>query len=348
MKTTIFRSSGLMILLAGALMAPAQLSSQAVRTHQVRRGETLWEIAADSLGDGNRWREILQLNPELRSARSLAAGSTIRLPAASRRPSASAPSRPPAARRADARGRTMFYGKRPTGYVQSDSVITTQLEPAVPASVFESVSAPYVTDAAALDQGGRCLSVGPAARSETGGVLLNSTLTIEPPAGAAADSGSRWILVRRGPVLAELGPVAIPTVVVRLTSAAAGGVATAEVVAQFDAMSCSDLVLPMGDPTAVPSGRLTTVTDGARGQVAWVASQSHLPTLQHALILDMGAANGVRAGDRVTIYERSGSAVVASADIIRVSQRTSTAIIVRQVLGAPAVGLPVRVTEKLP
>jgi nucleoid-associated protein YgaU len=86
MKTTIYRSSVLMIVLAGALSAPAQLWSQerpAARTHKVRRGETLWSIAADSLGDGNRWREILRLNPGVRSSRSLVSGSTIRLPAAS-------------------------------------------------------------------------------------------------------------------------------------------------------------------------------------------------------------------------------------------------------------------------
>jgi hypothetical protein len=214
--------------------------------------------------------------------------------------------------------------------------------------VFEAISAPYVADAVTLDQGGRCLSVGPAATSEAGGVLLSGTLTIQPPEAAAAETGSRWILVRRGPMLAGLGPVAIPTVIVRLTSAATGGVATAEVLAQFDAMSCSDVVLPMGAAPAMPGGRLTTVTDGARGRVAWVASESQLPTLQHTLILDIGAAAGVRMGDRVTIYARSGSAIVASADVIRVDQRTATAIIVRQSLGSVAAGLPVRVTEKLP
>jgi hypothetical protein len=179
-------------------------------------------------------------------------------------------------------------------------------------------------------------------------VLLNATLTIQTPGGASAEAGSRWILVRRGPVLAGLGPVAIPTVVVRLTSAATSDTATAEVVAQFDAMACSDVVLPAGEAPATPRGRLTTVTDGARGRVAWVASESQQPTLQHALILDIGAANGVRVGDRVTIYGPNGTVMAASADVVRVDQRTATAIIVRQTLGSLAAGLPVRVTEKLP
>ena len=331
-----------MIVLAGALMAPAHLWSQetaVARTHVVRRGETLWGIAADSLGNGNRWREILALNPGLRS-RSLVTGSTIRLPA---RQQASAAPRAP-----DGRRRTMFYGRRPTGYVTSDSPRTMSTEPAVPAGIFEAMSAPYVADAVTLDQGGRCLSVGPAAKPEAGGALLNATLTIQTPGAAAAEAGSRWILVRRGPVLAGLGPVAIPTVVVRLTSAASGGTAAAEVVAQFDAMSCGDVVLPAGESPAMPGGRLTTVINGARGRVAWVASEAQLPTLQHALILDIGAAAGVRVGDRLTIYTENEGAVAASADVVRVDPRTSTAIIVRQSLGTLAAGLPVRVTEKLP
>lgn len=364
MKTTISRSSVLMIVLAGALLAPAQLWPQereAARTHRVRRGETLWSIAADSLGDGNRWREILALNPNLRSVRSLVTGSTIRLPGARPPQPAAAPPRPvaptpvPAERPApttaprDTGGRTIFFGARPAGgFASRDSIPTAPAKAAVPASAFEAMSAPFVVDSGTFDRGGRCLSVGPAAVSEAGGVLLSSTLSIQTPGAAAAEAGSRWILVRRGPVLAGLGAVAIPTVVVRLTSATTGGAATAEVVAQFDAMSCSDVVLPLGETPSMPGGRLTTVSDGARGRVAWVASESLLPTLQHALILDIGASAGVRVGDRVTIYAQNSSAIVASADVIRVEQRTATALVVRQSLGALAAGLPVRVTEKLP
>ena len=151
-------------------------------------------------------------------------------------------------------------------------------------------------------------------------------------------------------MLTNLGVVAIPTGVIRLTSAGAHGAgATAEIVAQFDAMSCTDIVLPAPvTPMAPTTGRLTTVTDGARGHVAWIAGESLLPTLQFALILDMGAASGVRVGDRVTIYAENGTAVVATADVVRVDSRSSTALVVRQSAGTLAAGLAARVTEKLP
>ena len=359
MKTTIFRSSWLMMVIAGALVAPAQLAAQgtdAARTHVVRRGDTLWNLAATYLGNGGRWREILTLNASIRNSVSLPVGATLRIPgSAASRPQNTAPAAPrteTAARRPPPRdtGRTIFYGARPAGgFVPLDSTQVVPITAPVPASVFEAVSAPFVIDSGAMARSGRCVSIGPASATDAGGVLLQGTMSIRVPDGAAAAADSRWLLVRRGPVLAGLGEVVFPTAIVRLTSAsAAGQPASTEVVAQFDAMSCSDAVLPSLPTPAPPAGRLTKVSGGARGRVAWVASESLLPTLQHALILDIGTAAGVRLGDRVTIYGGRGGSIVASADVVRVDERSATALVVRQTLGSLAAGLTVRVTEKLP
>lgn len=366
MKTTIFRSSWLMMVIAGALVAPAQLSAQgadSARTHVVKRGDTLWDLAATYLGTGARWREILAVNASIRGAVALPVGATIRIPGktaskpqqvAAARPVAPPQSAPPPgapAQRPPPRdtSRTIFFGVRPGGgFTPRESTVAPVAAP-VPASVFEAVSAPYVIDAGEMDRSGRCVSIGAAAAPDAGGVLLHGTLSILLPGGAAAEADSRWLLVRRGPVLTGLGAVVFPTAIVRLTSAAAQGQpARAEVVAQFDAMSCSDAVLPSIATPAPPAGRLTPVSDGVRGRVAWVASESMLPTLQHALILDIGTAQGVRLGDRVTIYGGRGGTIVASADVVRVDERSATALVVRQTLGSLAAGLAVRVTEKLP
>jgi hypothetical protein len=48
-----------------------------VRTHVVRQGETLWILATTYLGDGNRWREILDLNPSIRATRDLPVGDSV-------------------------------------------------------------------------------------------------------------------------------------------------------------------------------------------------------------------------------------------------------------------------------
>jgi hypothetical protein len=359
MKTTIFRSSWLVILLAGALVAPARLSAQradSTRAHVVKPGDTLWSLAATYLGDSQRWREILALNSSVRAPDALSVGTTVRIPMrGTARPAARDTARrdviaqdPQTPRRPsvpDTVKRTIFYGAQHSGGFQRDTMRRVVLDSGVPARVYEAVSAPFVADSAILERAGRCVSVGTAASRESGGVLLHGTLSIELPRGATPDTATRWLLVRRGPLLAGLGPVVVPTGVVRLTSASAP---EAEIVAQFDAMSCSDAVLPAVAVPATPRGRPVPVTNGAAGVVAWIASESLLPTLQHALILDLGSGSGARPGDRVTVYGTNGTSVVATADIVRVDGRSATALVVRQSLGSLATGLRVRVTEKLP
>ena len=52
------------------------------RVYVVRRGDSLWNIAERLLGDGNRWRDILELNRDkLASPDALVVGDELRLPA---------------------------------------------------------------------------------------------------------------------------------------------------------------------------------------------------------------------------------------------------------------------------
>jgi hypothetical protein len=359
MKTTIFRSSWLVMVFAGAMMAPARLSAQgdSTRTHVVRSGDTLWKLAQEYLGDGRRWREILELNAgTVRTADALAIGTTLRIPGAAAAPAPppageppiKEPPAPPAPVQArDSVSRTIFFGVKPAGgFVTIDSSGSLPATPPVPATVYEAISAPFVLGAAALDAAGHCVSI--ATGSGSGGVLLQGALTLRLPPGATGTAGSRWSLVRRGVALDGLGHVAIPTGVVRVTGdAATPGAVTAEVIAQFDAISCDDRVLEALAPTAA-AGRAQPVTDGAMGRVVWVVSESLLPTLQHALIVDIGRGAGIRSGDVLTIFAGDGNEVVARATVVRADERTATALVMRQSLGSLAAGLRVRVTEKLP
>ena len=360
MKMTTFRSSWFwfVMLIAGAHVAPARLSAQRTdqtRNHIVKPGDTLWKLSARYLGDGNRWREFLSANPSLGNRSTLKVGVTLRVPgdkavAKATTPNADA-SRNRVAERAhrpyitDTIKRTIFFGTKPAGGFTTP-VRPINTDPSVPASVFEGVSAPFVVDDSTLEDGGRCVSVGPTAAPEARGVLLQGSIEVQLPAGTAVDTADRWILVRRGPLLTGLGTVAIPTGVVRLTSK--DDAVHAEVVAQFDKMSCDDVLLPAIASGKTDSGQLKAVNNGPRGVVVWVPGETLLPTLQHALILSMGSDVGVRLGDRVTIYGGSAGAVIANADIVRVDRRTATALLVSQTIGSPSTGMRVRVTEKLP
>lgn len=48
---------------------------------KVKHGDTLWKLARQSLGQGFRWRDVLEINPHLRDANHIEEGSQIYLPA---------------------------------------------------------------------------------------------------------------------------------------------------------------------------------------------------------------------------------------------------------------------------
>jgi hypothetical protein len=246
--------------------------------------------------------------------------------------------------------RTVFFGSRPGGgFAEPDTTSRSAVaDSAIPARVFEAMSAPFVTDSFAFGRAGRCVGLGDDGAAAVRGVLLSRTLSMLVPGSSSAAPGSRWMLVRRGTLVPGLGVVGTPTGIVRLTSGGtASTAARGEVVAQFDAISCDDAVFPMPYLPPPSRARPTVAADGARGRVAWVEGGMLLPTLQHALVVDIGTQAGVRAGDRVTIYAADGT-IAAKANVVRADPRSATVRLVSQSLGALTTGLPVRVTEKLP
>jgi tetratricopeptide (TPR) repeat protein len=59
---------------------PQRVTADAA-THIVLPGQSLWSIAAEKLGDGNRFRELLDLNPELRGDPGrIVPGQSLKLP----------------------------------------------------------------------------------------------------------------------------------------------------------------------------------------------------------------------------------------------------------------------------
>ncbi|MDP1861490.1 MAG: hypothetical protein Q8K82_22675, partial [Gemmatimonadaceae bacterium] len=91
-------------------------------------------------------------------------------------------------------------------------------------------------------------------------------------------------------------------------------------------------------------------------QVLAVMSDAALPTVQDIVLIGAGSTQGVRPGDRVTLFadeaarDRSNPSDqgIATAVILRVSDRGASAVIVRQAQPAIRVGTPVKVTFSLP
>ncbi len=49
-------------------------------TYTIQKGDTLWSIAESHYGDGSRWKDILEANPEIEDPKNLREGQEIVLP----------------------------------------------------------------------------------------------------------------------------------------------------------------------------------------------------------------------------------------------------------------------------
>ena len=57
------------------------VSTAGAREYTIKDGDSLWKIAANELGNGIRYEEILKLNPEITKNSTLAVGTKIKIPA---------------------------------------------------------------------------------------------------------------------------------------------------------------------------------------------------------------------------------------------------------------------------
>ena len=107
-------------------------------------------------------------------------------------------------------------------------------------------------------------------------------------------------------------------------------------------------------PTNLP--RPTAQANGIRTEVLWMRAQPALPSLQSYVVVAGGSASGMRMGDQIT-FMREAAAVdgivhpatdIAVAQIVRVTEHASTALIIDQMYAGPSVGTVARVTAKMP
>jgi nucleoid-associated protein YgaU len=49
--------------------------------YTIKEGDSFWKIAQEQLGDGNRYTEILKLNPEISENQTLTIGMKVKIPA---------------------------------------------------------------------------------------------------------------------------------------------------------------------------------------------------------------------------------------------------------------------------
>ena len=224
----------------------------------------------------------------------------------------------------------------------------------------ERLTAPWLDDDTVEERAGavrRRLDV-PAVAGNAGGreLHLYDRVSLSAPRDEPAREGREYLAISLGDSIAGVGRVVLPLGVVRVVRADSAALGSEGViVAKFGTIEEGvRLVVP---PAEVADRGVGSADHdaGASGAVVAVIDGAVLPTLQHMVLVDVGAARGVRAGDRVTFYRdleardrEATSGEVAQGIVMRVSLRGASALIVRQSQPALGEGTPVRVARPLP
>jgi LysM repeat protein len=370
MRTIEIRRDGLLVALAiaGAAMVdvatPRLLQAQEApteqlqeRTHTVRRGDTLWDLAQAYLNDPFQWPEIFRINQDVvEDPHWIYPGEVLRIPGpmiVRRVPDDAEPAV------TDLQAPTVFA---PRGRAAAAARLLAPVDATGPSvRSGQVIAAPYVLTGDTERGTGRILDsrelrrVAENATSPTEFYSLFEEIHIVPPQGALGTAGERYLVIDQGPVVEPLGRALVPVGIIEVVQARFGSeAAIARVIRQFREMRREHKLVTLDTTEAVVSGRPEPVTTRRRqGSIRWIFNDHELPSIQSYVVTDLSSRDGVRIGDEISLFEpvhrgEDGEPdrperPVARAQIVRVTDAGSTAIIIGQRQPAIRVGTAVRV-----
>jgi hypothetical protein len=361
--------------LAAAVLLPAgaplraqetgQLAAPSGRTHTVRTGDTLWDLARSYLGDPFLWPEIYRLNTEIvEDPHWIYPGEVLQLPEGSANgiaavePGNATPTDEPPSRAGTVfatRGRGIVGGRMNRG------VIGRSERPLVRSGDY--YPAPSVVREGGIRGSGRIID-----RVEQAGIAVISAydrlqqhdrVQITVPAGRTAAVGERYTTYRLDDVIGSDAQVMIPTGVVRVVDVRLTGEVVAEITDVYDQIRVDQKVTAFEPFATTPTGEgPQQVAGGSWASVVWVQNDPVLPSLHDYLVLQ-GGGTEVQMGDQFTLLREGMEATngtpgpddpetIAVAQVVKVSPGGVTVMVIDQAQPGIRKGMLARLTARMP
>jgi LysM repeat protein len=336
-RTLFGIAAGLLVM--GPAIAIAQQTVETPKTHTVKKGDTLWDLAQLYLGDPFRWPEIYRINTDVvEDPHWIYPGEILKLPGyvGTELPGLAQPGRdsvaitPPTAAAIDSTNlkaappierRPTIFSSRPTQaqgqqppVVATDTtrpaglVVDTAVKPLPTVRFGDIVRAPWIDRLKGPPVWGRIIGAadlpGIEPARQRGRFQMNDRVLIAPPTGSVAPEHELYLAYRNGPLIEEVGQVIIPTGVVEVIRPPVNGEASiARVVRMFGEVSERDRLMPYDSTGLGITGTPTTIRNGPEGEIRWVAEEPVLPSPTYYIVMSLTQGDGIKAGDEVELFQ---------------------------------------------
>ena len=359
-RATLLASAFLGAALSVQAQVPAQQPAQqaaAPVTHTVVRGETLWDLARQYLGDSYLWPEIYRLNTDvIKDPHWIYPGEVLKLPGgtAGEPAMAAGPAAP-----YDPGASTVFRSRAQDQRRARQSAELMKSRYAVRKG--EYLAAPFVWTVGGPVGAGRVLKT---AASQIVVPTLEQRIYqsqeavyIRLPWGASRANGERFMTYELGPILEGQGQVIIPTGIIEMQADPAAGDGRAVINQRFRQVLEAQGVIPIDSLMPRIDQHPTAVAFGAQTKLTWVIDTPVLLQIGQYVILTASSRDGVVPGDQVTLMAGMGKGEQGEqhtpedagvVQVLRVTPYGSSAILLNRSQAAITIGMDGRITAKMP
>ena len=340
--------------------APAGATQDSVRrTHTVKKGDTLWDLAAHYLQDPFLWPGIYRLNtdvvedphwiypgevlrigpwdnvaavptmdtpiPSASDSATIAVSDSVQPGADTTDAVAQGPHQPSMAESEEGERPLLFPERKARPVSEILRAYTHQPYRALRRSEFYSSG--FLTENQRLPYG---RIVGPVTPQQIKAVnsranaMPFTSISLEAPNGATYQVGDSLLLLQLGKELEPHGHVVVPTGIARVTEAAEGHY-VANIIATYGPIRNGQRTLPLESFNAAAGSRAVPVSDGVRGSLIGGLGRQELKEPQMVVFINKGREDGVAPGDLFELRRRPGR---SSDGMIRVNELMATMQIV--------------------